>query len=107
MRTPMNAANNAVGTTRWPATPVFTLAGPLLLVPALLVACGGDDTGLTRAEVEEIAREEVADLPDETRSAGSNDAPAMPVTNPTRSFLLNTAGGPAAVVAREILNVER
>jgi len=35
------------------------LAGLLLLVPLLLVACGGD-AGLTREEVQEIVREEMA-----------------------------------------------
>ena len=35
-------------------------AGLLLLISGLLAACGGDDTGLTRAEVEEIVRDEVA-----------------------------------------------
>ena len=36
-----------------------------LIVPVTLitVACGGDDTGLTRAEVEEIVREESAEAP--------------------------------------------
>ena len=35
-------------------------AGLLLLISALLAACGGGDAGLTRAEVEEIVRDEVA-----------------------------------------------
>jgi len=35
-------------------------AGLLLLFPVLFAACGGDDAGLTRAEVEEIVREEIA-----------------------------------------------
>ena len=41
---------------------VIITAGFVLLVPALLVACGGEDTGLTRAEVEEIVRVEMAGL---------------------------------------------
>ncbi len=35
-------------------------AGLLLILPALLTACGGGDAGLTRTEVQEIVREEVA-----------------------------------------------
>ncbi len=35
-------------------------AGILILVPFLLAACGGGDEGLTRTEVEEIVREELA-----------------------------------------------
>ena len=56
------------------------LVALLLLIPALLAACGGEDAGLTRAEVEEIVRAEMADLPDEAQSDGSisNDTPAMP-----------------------------
>ena len=41
-----------------------------LIVPVMLltVACGGDDTGLTRAEVEEIVREELAEAPTPTQT---------------------------------------
>ena len=41
------------------------LALPALAVfiSLLLVACGDGDTGLSRAEVEEIVREEMADAP--------------------------------------------
>ena len=39
---------------------ILLAAGLLLLIPALLAACAGDDEGLTRAEVEEIVREEMA-----------------------------------------------
>ena len=59
---------------------VIVTAALLLLVPALLAACGGDDPGLTRAEVEEIVREEVAeatsndDLPDQTQSVNDDTA---------------------------------
>ena len=64
-----------------------SLAGLLLVLAALFAACGGDDEGLSRAEVEEIVQEEVAeatsidDLPDEAQSAGSisnDDVAAMP-----------------------------
>ena len=34
-----------------------------LVAPILFVACGGEDAGLSRAEVEEIVREELADAP--------------------------------------------
>ncbi len=53
----------------------------------LLAACGGDDTGLTRAEVEEIVRAEMAratsvdDLPDEAQVVGfigNDDNAPMP-----------------------------
>ena len=57
---------------------VIITAGFVLLVPALLVACGGEDTGLTRAEVEEIVRAEMAGLPDEAQSVSNNETAAMP-----------------------------
>ena len=41
---------------------VIVTAALLLLASALLAACGGEDTGLTRAEVEEIVRVEMAGL---------------------------------------------
>ncbi len=62
-------------------------AGLLLLIPALLAACGDGDAGLTRAEVEEIVRAEMVeatsidDLPDQAQSAGSvsnDDSAGMP-----------------------------
>ena len=56
-------------------------AGLLLLVSALLAACGDGDAGLTRAEVEEIVRAEMVDLPDQAQSAGSinnDETAAMP-----------------------------
>ncbi len=56
-------------------------AALLLLISVLLAACGGEDTGLTRAEVEEIVRAEMAGLPDEAQSAGSisnDETAAMP-----------------------------
>ena len=39
---------------------ILLAAGLMLLIPALLAACAGDDAGLTRAEVEEIVRSEMA-----------------------------------------------
>ncbi len=48
-------------------------AGILLVVFALFAACSGDDEGLTRAEVEEIVREEVAE------ATSNDDTAAMPV----------------------------
>ena len=47
---------------------VAVLAGVLLLASALLVACGDGDAGLTRADVEEIVRTEMADAPGEAAS---------------------------------------
>ena len=44
----------------------------LLLVSVLLAACAGDDEGLSRAEVEEIVREEVAE------ATSNDDTAAMP-----------------------------
>ena len=41
----------------------LSLAAPALLAALLLVACGNEDTGLSRAEVEEIVREELAAAP--------------------------------------------
>ena len=61
----------------------IAMAGLLLLASALLAACGDGDAGLTRAEVEEIVRDEVAeatsidDLPDEAQSV-NDDTAAMP-----------------------------
>ena len=43
-----------------PVRRAIAVAGILLLVPFLLAACGGSDEGLTRAEVEEMVREEMA-----------------------------------------------
>ena len=84
MRTPTSATQNAGEKTRRAATRVFTLVGLLLLASALLAACGGDDAGLTRPEVEEIVRAEMAEatsidnLPDEAQNEGSvsNDGAA-------------------------------
>ncbi len=59
----------------------IAIAGFLLFASTLLAACGDGDAGLTRAEVEEIVRAEMADLPDEAQSAGSisnDDTAAMP-----------------------------
>ena len=53
-------------------------AALLLLASALLAACGGDDPGLTRAEVEEVVRAEMAALPDEAQSASNDGSAAMP-----------------------------
>ena len=41
----------------------FSWAAPAVLITLLLVACGDGDPGLSRAEVEEIVREEMADAP--------------------------------------------
>ena len=35
----------------------------VLLLPILFIACGGSDSGLSRAEVEEIVRAEMAETP--------------------------------------------
>ena len=43
-----------------PMRRAIALAGLLLLVPLLLVACGDGDEGLTRSEVQDIVREELA-----------------------------------------------
>ena len=47
--------------------------GLLLLISALFAACGGGDAGLSRAEVEEIVRDEVAE------ATSNDDTTAMPV----------------------------
>ena len=47
---------------------VAVLAGVLLLASVLLVACGDGDAGLTRADVEEIVKTEMADAPSEAAS---------------------------------------
>ena len=46
------------------------LAALAVLVCLGLVACGGDDTGLSRAEVEEIVRDELADMPAPAAESG-------------------------------------
>ena len=71
---------------------IVPLSG-LLLLTVLLAACGGSDPGLTRAQVQEIVREELAaapapaavsDLPDEVRVDGTvnNDVAASPASEP-------------------------
>ena len=66
---------------------VILTAGLLLLVPALFIACGSNEETLTRAEVAEIVREELAQgtapdgLPDQAQVEGSisnDDVAAMP-----------------------------
>ena len=52
-----------------PMRHLIAVAGMLLLVPALLVACGDGDAGLSRAEVEEIVRQEMASAPTQTDPA--------------------------------------
>ena len=52
-----------------PMRRLIAVAGLLLLVPALLVACGDGDAGLSRAEVEEIVRQEMASAPTQTDPA--------------------------------------
>ena len=44
---------------------IASLAGGLLVAALLAAACGGGDAGLTRAEVEEVVREEMAGAPTE------------------------------------------
>ena len=65
----------------------LAIAGLLLVVSALLAACASDDAGLTRAEVEEIVRAEMAeagssdDVSDQAQSEGSisnDDTAATP-----------------------------
>ena len=65
----------------------IAVAGLLLVVSALLAACASDEVGLTRAEVEEIVRAEMAeaassdDLSDQAQSEGSisnDDTAATP-----------------------------
>ncbi len=56
-------------------------AGLLLLLPALFAACGGGDGGLTRAEVEEIVREEMAAAPTATAPAPLTEAQAEGIVN--------------------------
>ena len=41
----------------------MSLMALAVMVPLLLVGCGGGDAGLSRAEVEESVREELADAP--------------------------------------------
>ena len=56
-------------------------AGLLLLLPALFAACGGGDGGLTRAEVQEIVREEMAAAPTATAPAPLTEAQAEGIVN--------------------------
>ena len=64
------------------------LGALLLLASLLLAACGGGDAGLTRAEVQEIARAEMAAVPLMNVSAASvkgtvnNDTAATPASDP-------------------------
>ena len=61
-----------------PILMIAALIALLITAAALLAACGGDDTGLTRAEVEEIVRAEMAAMPDEAQSASNDGSAAMP-----------------------------
>ena len=54
---------------------IASLAGLLFLLPALLAACGDGNTGLSRADVEEIVRGEMADA----------TPPTTPVAPPTEA----------------------
>jgi len=55
-----------------------SLAALLLLASLLLAACGGDDPGLTRAEVEEIVRAELAAESSASVDGTVNDTPDAP-----------------------------
>ena len=55
-----------------PMRHLIAVAGLLLLASATLIACGDGDAGLTRAEVEEIVRDEVA------AATSNDDSAAMP-----------------------------
>ena len=69
---PLNMAS-ATGRAR-----LFALAaGLLLLLPALLAACGGGDTGLSRAEVEDIVQSEMAAATSQVTSQDSGPSPGM------------------------------
>ena len=59
-------------------------AGLLLLLSVLLSACGGGDAGLSRAEVEEIVREEMASSPPPT-------AAVAPLTEAQAESIVNDA----------------
>ncbi|MCY4450090.1 MAG: hypothetical protein OXE02_14740 [Chloroflexi bacterium] len=67
---------------------VALLGALLLLASLLLAACGGGDAGLTRAEVREIARAEMAAAPTLDESSASaegtvdNDTAAIPASDP-------------------------
>ena len=60
---------------------IASLAGVLLILPALLVACGDGDTGLTRADVEEIVRAEMASQSDAESSPGMAPADVEGIVN--------------------------
>ena len=69
-----------------------TLALSLILaVPVLVMACGGDDAGLTRAEVEEIVRAELANA----------EAPPRPEAALSRADVEQIARGVLASVPSE------
>ena len=60
---------------------IASLAGLLLILPALLAACGDGEAGLTRAEVEEIVQEEVAAQSDAGSSPGMVPADVEGIVN--------------------------
>ncbi len=60
---------------------VASLAGALLILSALLVACGDGDAGLSRAEVEEIVRDEMAAQTDAESSPGMVPAEVEGIVN--------------------------
>ena len=59
---------------------VASLAGVLLLGSVLMAACGDRDAGLTRAEVEEIVRTEMAQAPSRAEEAAPTSSAETPLT---------------------------
>ena len=86
-----------------PMRHLIAVAGLLLLVPALLVACGDGDVGLTRAEVQEIVREEMAAQTDAASTPGMVPADVEGIVNEAIAEMPQTEPGLTRAEVEEIV----
>ena len=78
-------------------------AGLLLLLSGLLTACGGGDKGLSRAEVQEIVREEMAAQSDAESSPGMAPADVEGIVNEAIAEMPQTELGLTRAEVEEIV----
>ncbi|MCY4450247.1 MAG: hypothetical protein OXE02_15535 [Chloroflexi bacterium] len=81
----------------------IALAGLLLLLSGLLAACGNGDAGLTRSEVQEIVREEMAAQTDEAFTPGTTPADMEGIVNDAIKEALPTEPGLTRAEVEEIV----
>ena len=75
-----------------PMRHLIAVAGLLLLVAVLFSACGDGDAGLSRAEVQEIVREEMAAQTDAASTPGMAPADVEGIVNEAIAEMPQTAG---------------